>query len=77
MTTHSNEEKQTQSRDEVVTPDSKSEKTDFGGESTLPPPPKLTPEEDKQIWRKIDKRLMPILSLMYLLSFLDRGMRFL
>ncbi|KAF7357743.1 putative transporter C11D3.18C [Mycena venus] len=46
---------------------------DFGGESTLPPPPSLSTEEERKLWRKVDFRLMPILSLMYLLSFLDRG----
>ena len=46
---------------------------DFGGESSLPPPPTLTPEQERKLWRKVDLRLMPILSLMYLLSFLDRG----
>ncbi|KAG0692234.1 MFS general substrate transporter [Suillus ampliporus] len=35
--------------------------------------PMLTPEQERRLWRKIDLRLMPILSLMYLLSFLDRG----
>ncbi|PPQ68016.1 hypothetical protein CVT24_002925 [Panaeolus cyanescens] len=50
-----------------------SDDVDFGGESSLPPPPTLTPEEERKLWRKIDIRLMPILSLMYLLSFLDRG----
>ncbi|KAG2124884.1 MFS general substrate transporter [Suillus clintonianus] len=35
--------------------------------------PVLTPEQEKKLWRKIDLRLMPILSLMYLLAFLDRG----
>ncbi|TFK32744.1 MFS general substrate transporter [Crucibulum laeve] len=45
---------------------------DFGGESALPPPD-LTPEEEKKLWRKIDLRLMPILTLMYLSAFLDRG----
>ncbi|KAG1735896.1 MFS general substrate transporter [Suillus paluster] len=35
--------------------------------------PTLTPEQERKLWRKIDLRLMPILSLMYLLSFLDRG----
>ncbi|KAK0497867.1 MFS general substrate transporter [Armillaria luteobubalina] len=45
----------------------------FGGEATLPPPPVLTEEQEKKLWRKIDLRLMPILSLMYLFSFLDRG----
>ncbi|KAJ7733611.1 MFS general substrate transporter [Mycena olivaceomarginata] len=46
---------------------------DFGGDSTLPPPPSLSDEEERKLWRKVDLRLMPILSLMYLLSFLDRG----
>ena len=46
---------------------------DFGGESKLPPPPTLTKAEEKRLYRKIDIRLMPILALMYLLSFLDRG----
>ncbi|KAF9220039.1 MFS general substrate transporter [Gyrodon lividus] len=36
-------------------------------------PPILTPEQEKRLWRKVDLRLMPILSLMYLLSFMDRG----
>ncbi|KZV75075.1 MFS general substrate transporter [Peniophora sp. CONT] len=47
--------------------------TDFGGDSTLPPPPVLTPAEEKALYRKVDMRLMPILTVMYLLSFLDRG----
>jgi hypothetical protein len=50
-----------------------SEHLEFGGESSLPPPPTLTAEEERKLWQKIDLRLMPILSLMYLLSFLDRG----
>jgi hypothetical protein len=50
---------------------------DFGGELSLPPPPTLTPEQEKKLWRKVDLRLMPILSLMYLFSFLDRGEPFL
>jgi len=37
-------------------------------------PPTLTPEEEAKAWRKIDIRLMPILALLYLFSFLDRGM---
>ncbi|KAF8911838.1 MFS general substrate transporter [Mucidula mucida] len=49
------------------------ETEDFGGESTLPPPPTLTAEEERKLWRKVDLRLMPILSLLYLFSFLDRG----
>lgn len=52
---------------------SSSDKIDFGGESSLPPPPVLTPEEEAKLWRKIDLRLMPILSLLYLFSFLGRS----
>lgn len=36
-------------------------------------PRALSPEEEKRLWRKVDLRLMPILSLIYLLSFMDRG----
>jgi hypothetical protein len=36
-------------------------------------PPTLTPEEEKRLYRKIDIRLMPMLTAMYLVSFLDRG----
>ena len=46
---------------------------DFGGDSMLPPPPSLSLAEERKLYRKIDLRLMPILSLMYLCSFLDRG----
>jgi hypothetical protein len=35
--------------------------------------PQLTAEQEKKLWRKVDLRLMPILSLMYLVAFLDRG----
>ncbi|KAJ7105402.1 MFS general substrate transporter [Mycena crocata] len=52
---------------------SSEEDLDFGGDSELPPPPTLSTEEERKLWRKIDLKLMPILSLMYLLSFLDRG----
>lgn len=45
----------------------------YGGEETLPPPPELNAEQQKALYRKIDMRLMPILTLMYLCSFLDRG----
>jgi len=44
---------------------------DFGGESGLPPPPQLTPEQEQKLWRKIDMRLLPILSLMYLLLWIE------
>ncbi|PAV19560.1 MFS general substrate transporter [Pyrrhoderma noxium] len=40
---------------------------------SLPPPPVLDHEQEKRLYRKIDLRLMPILSIMYLCSFLDRG----
>ena len=46
---------------------------DFAGDSGLPPPPQLSKEEERKLYRKIDLRLMPILALMYLLSFMDRG----
>ncbi|KAJ7045902.1 MFS general substrate transporter [Mycena alexandri] len=52
---------------------SSEEELDFGGDSLLPPPPTLDDEQERKLWRKVDLRLMPILSLMYLLSFLDRG----
>ncbi|KAG2040562.1 MFS general substrate transporter [Suillus americanus] len=35
--------------------------------------PVLTPEQEKKLWRKIDLRIVPILSLMYLLAFIDRS----
>lgn len=36
-------------------------------------PPTLTAEEEARTWKKIDMKLMPILALLYLFSFLDRG----
>ena len=33
----------------------------------------FTPEQERRLWQKIDFRLIPILSLMYLFSFVDRG----
>ncbi|KAF9234659.1 major facilitator superfamily domain-containing protein [Melanogaster broomeanus] len=35
--------------------------------------PVLTAEQEAKLWRRIDLRLMPIITLMYLLSFMDRG----
>ncbi|OAX32847.1 MFS general substrate transporter [Rhizopogon vinicolor AM-OR11-026] len=35
--------------------------------------PRLTPEQERKLWRKIDMRLIPVLSLMYLLAYLDRA----
>ncbi len=34
---------------------------------------KLTAEQERALYRKIDFRLMPILTLLYLLSFMDKG----
>lgn len=36
-------------------------------------PPEFTPEMEKRVLRKMDLRLIPMLSLLYLLAFLDRG----
>lgn len=36
-------------------------------------PPALTTEQERKTWRKVDLRLMPMLALLYLFSFLDRG----
>ncbi|KIM67019.1 hypothetical protein SCLCIDRAFT_14178 [Scleroderma citrinum Foug A] len=33
----------------------------------------FTPEQERKLWRRIDLRIMPIISLMYLLCFVDRG----
>ncbi|KAH7908986.1 MFS general substrate transporter [Hygrophoropsis aurantiaca] len=41
--------------------------------SATTPPYELNADEERKLWRKVDMRLMPIMSLMYLLSFLDRG----
>ncbi|KAG6810176.1 hypothetical protein H0H92_013014 [Tricholoma furcatifolium] len=46
---------------------------DFGENATLPVPPVLNKEEEERLYRKIDMRLIPILALLYLLSFIDRG----
>ena len=36
-------------------------------------PPQLTESQQARLWRKVDMRILPILTLMYLCSFLDRG----
>lgn len=33
----------------------------------------FTAEEERKLYRKVDMRIMPILALLYLLSFMDRG----
>ena len=35
--------------------------------------PDLTQQEERRLWRKVDMRLMPIMTVMYLCSFVDRG----
>ncbi len=42
------------------------------GDPTLPEVPQLTLEEEAKLWSKLDLRLLPILSLMYLMSYMDR-----
>ncbi|BGP57171.1 hypothetical protein JCM8202v2_004811 [Rhodotorula sphaerocarpa] len=42
-------------------------------EGIQPPARIFTPEEEDKLYRKVDLRIMPILSLLYLLSFMDRG----
>lgn len=66
-------EKQGIEKVKEVVPNDEEPVLDFGGDTTLPPPPDLTPEQERRLWRKIDLMLMPILTLMYLFSFLDRG----
>lgn len=44
------------------------------GQEKLLAPLILSASEEKKLYRKIDLRLMPILTLMYLCSFLDRGL---
>ena len=41
-------------------------------ESELPPP-HYTLQQERALYRKVDINLMPILTAMYLVSFLDRG----
>ncbi|KAI6130587.1 MFS general substrate transporter [Pisolithus croceorrhizus] len=36
-------------------------------------PVNLDPERERKLWRKIDFRLVPMISFMYLFSFMDRG----
>ncbi len=43
---------------------------------TLLSPPELTPAQESKLWRKMDLRLLPILALIYLMAFMDRGALF-
>lgn len=38
--------------------------------------PRYTPEEESEVVRRFDRRLVPFLALLYLLSFLDRSSMF-
>lgn len=55
--------------------DAKSEVLDFRSQdlNNISPPLQLSEAEEKKLWRKIDLKLLPILTLLYLLSFMDRG----
>ena len=46
----------------------------YDDDAALPSPPSFTPEQERKLYRKLDLRLMPILSLMYLLASMDGGM---
>ena len=46
---------------------------DISGVEGVPPCPELTLEQQRRAYRKVDFRLLPILTIMYLASFLDRG----
>lgn len=65
--------------EQLVAFDSDDAQRDIVGEKTeaassLPPARiPLTPKEESQLWFKVDLRLMPIIALMYLLCFMDRG----
>ncbi|KZV88429.1 MFS general substrate transporter [Exidia glandulosa HHB12029] len=58
---------------EDVEHSSHEEYADASKQQVPPPPVEFSEAEVKKLYRKIDFRLMPILSLMYLLSFMDRG----
>ncbi|KAI0365421.1 MFS general substrate transporter [Pilatotrama ljubarskyi] len=45
----------------------------YGDDRSLQPPPPLTPQEEKRLWRKIDLRTLPILTALYLMASIVRG----
>ncbi|KAF9220033.1 hypothetical protein BS17DRAFT_715834 [Gyrodon lividus] len=54
----------------------RSEKEEVSGseeQTEISVAPTLTAEQETKLWRKIDLRLIPIIALMYFLSFLDRS----
>ena len=42
----------------------------------IPPPPKLSLKQQRRAYHKADLWIMPMVTLMYLASFLDRGMHY-
>lgn len=38
--------------------------------------PKVTPEEEREVVKVFDRRLVPFLALLYLLAFLDRSSKY-
>ena len=46
------------------------------GDSILPAPPSLTHKEEWKLWLKLDLRLLPIIGLMFLMSYMDKCMVF-
>lgn len=55
---------------EVASPESHK----FEDVTKIPSPPPLSPNQRKRLYRKIDLRLLPILILIQVCSYLDRGM---
>ena len=51
----------------------KSQILSYGGDSELPPPPSLTTQEEKRLYRKIDWHIIPIITMMYLSLSVDRS----
>ncbi|KAI0356828.1 MFS general substrate transporter [Trametes cingulata] len=45
----------------------------YAAGSNLPPPPVLSVEEEKRLWRKIDMRILPIFTVMYFVASLVRS----
>ena len=63
-------------RAEVVGEDaaqSVKERSALAEDNERPLPPTLTPEQERKLWSTIDRRLLPILTLLYICSFLDRS----
>ena len=58
--------------EQVSPPPDPSSGLSYRGEG-LPAPPVLTQEEEKRLWRKIDWHIVPIITVMYLCSFVDRS----